>query len=58
MADLVCEDEIDGKRTAVLESDGCVVLPASRRRYVYTSKDKAALEDAFRSAVAIEDCRS
>lgn len=54
MTELVCEDEIDGKHTAILESNGYTLLPASHRRYVYTSEDKATLEDAFRSAVAIE----
>ena len=55
ITDLVCEEEIDGKRTAVLESNGRTVLPASHRRYVSTRKDQAALEAAFRNAFPIEE---
>ena len=54
MTELVCEDEIDRDRVAIIESNGCTVLPASHRRYVYTTEDKAILEDAFRSATLFE----
>ena len=55
ITELVCEEEIDGKHTVVLESNGCTVLPASHRRYASTLKNKATLEEAFRNAVVIED---
>ena len=55
ITELVCEDEIDCDPTIAPESNGHTVLLASHRRYVYTTKDRAMLEDAFRSAVIIEE---
>ena len=57
MTDLVCVDEIDGEPISTVEGNGHTVLPASHRRYVHTSRDRSKLEDAFRTAVAIEEER-
>lgn len=51
--DLLCEEALGGEKTATRFEGDKIILPASHRRYISTTKDTEALKAAFQNAIIL-----